>query len=84
MATDPFATGGILGRRDACMKRGAMLISARHCLIAGLKLAGPRGFAKTKANGGGATTHRNDNFAQIHWRPKRFIQCSSTIFLILQ
>jgi len=44
------------------------------CLIAGLKFVGPRGFAQAKANGGGATTNRNDYFSQIHLKPKRFMQ----------
>ena len=49
---DPLATGDFLDRRAAC---GASLGRARSGFVAGLKLAGPRGFAKTNANGGGAT-----------------------------
>ncbi len=51
MAADPLATGGLLDRPDA----RASLIRVRNCQIAGLKLAGPCGVAKAKANSGGAT-----------------------------
>ena len=52
MTADQFAPGGFRATRGAC---GASLSHARSGLVAGLKLAGPRGFAKAKANGGGAT-----------------------------
>jgi len=52
MTVNPLATGGFLDRRAAW---GASLSRARSGLVAGLKLAGPRGFAKAKANSGGAT-----------------------------
>ncbi|MGO8845391.1 MAG: hypothetical protein ACLQFI_08685 [Methylocella sp.] len=73
MAADPFATRGVLGR-GARLMPCASLIPARDCLIAGLKFVGPCGFAQAKANGGGATTNRNDYFSQIHLKPKRFMQ----------
>jgi hypothetical protein len=77
MTADPFATRTIFGR-CARLKRGASL--ARHCLIGGLKITRPRGLSKTKPNGHRAATNRNDNFAQIHLKPKRFIQRSRSIF----
>ncbi|MGH6793616.1 MAG: hypothetical protein ACREDH_00050 [Methylocella sp.] len=52
MTVNPLATGGLLDRRAAC---GASLGRGRSGLVAGLKLGGPRGFAKAKANSGGAT-----------------------------
>ncbi|MGA7385402.1 MAG: hypothetical protein WBW81_12130 [Methylocella sp.] len=52
MTVNPLATGGFRDRRGAC---GASFRRARSGLVAGLKLAGARGFAKGKANGGGAT-----------------------------
>jgi hypothetical protein len=52
MTADQFATGGFRATRGAC---GASLSRARSGLVAGLKLVGPRGFAKAKANSGGAT-----------------------------
>jgi len=51
MTVNPLATGGFLARRDA----RASLGRARSGLVAGLKLVGPSGFAKAKANSGGAT-----------------------------
>jgi hypothetical protein len=69
MTADPLASGGFRDRR-AC---GASFGRARRGLVAGLQLAGPRGFAKAKANSGGATAGRNKNVAQIHLQPKRFI-----------
>ena len=74
MAADPFATRGILGRGARLMPCASLLIPARDCLIAGLKFVGPRGFAQAKANGGGATTNRNDYFSRIHLKPKQFMQ----------
>jgi hypothetical protein len=83
MATDPFASGTILGG-DALLMHYASFIPARNCLIAGLRLAGLRRFAKAEENCGGATTNRNDHFSQIHMKPKRFIQRSQGNFLIVQ
>jgi hypothetical protein len=51
MTVNPLATGDFRDRRDA----RASLSRRRSGLVAGLKLVGPRGFAKAKANGGGAT-----------------------------
>lgn len=84
MTADPFATGSFLDRRNARLKRGASLRCARRGLITGLKLAGPRGFAKAKANSGGATGDRDKNIAQIHVEPRRFIGLSRAILLTLQ
>jgi hypothetical protein len=53
MTVNPLATGGFRDRHG----RGASLRRARSGLVARLKLAGPRGFAKAKANGGGATAN---------------------------
>jgi hypothetical protein len=77
MTADPFATITIFGRY-ARLKLGASL--ARHCLIGGLKVARPRRLSKTKPNGRRTATNRNDNFAQIHLKPKRFIQRPRSIF----
>ncbi|MGH6846591.1 MAG: hypothetical protein ACREC0_03865 [Methylocella sp.] len=52
MTVNPLATGSCLDRRSS---RGASLGRARSGLVAGSQLAGPRGFAKAKANSGGAT-----------------------------
>ncbi|MGH6830251.1 MAG: hypothetical protein ACREDG_03765 [Methylocella sp.] len=52
MTVNPLATGDFLDRRATY---GASLRRARSGLVAGLKLVGRRGFAKAKANGGGAT-----------------------------
>jgi hypothetical protein len=73
MAADAVANGGVSGPRNAWLKGGAWFTSVRNYHIAGLKLAGSRGFAKTKAYGGGATANRNNDFAQIHLEPKRFM-----------
>jgi hypothetical protein len=70
MTVNPLATGGFRDRRDA----RASLSRARSGLVAGLKLVRPRGFAKAKANSGGATADPNKNIAQIHVEPKRFIE----------
>jgi hypothetical protein len=81
MTANPLATGGFLDRRTAC---GASLRRARSGLVAGLKLVGPRRFAKAKANSGDATADRNKNIAQIHVEPKRFIELSGSILVTLQ
>jgi hypothetical protein len=81
MTANPLTTGGFLDRRAAC---GASLSRARSGLVVGLALVGPRGFAKAKANSGGATADRNKNIAQIHVEPKRFIDLSGPILLTLQ
>ena len=81
MTVNPLATGGFFDRRAAC---GASLSRARSGLVAGLNLVGPRGFAKAKANSGGATAGRNKNIAQIHVEPKRFIELPGLILLTLQ
>jgi hypothetical protein len=77
MTTDPVATRTIFGRYTR-LKHGASL--APHCLIGGLKITRPRGLSKTKPNSRRAATNRNDNFAQIHLKSKRFIQRSRPIF----
>ncbi|MGH6813987.1 MAG: hypothetical protein ACREDM_17165, partial [Methylocella sp.] len=69
MTVNALATGGFLDRRDSRLKRAASLGRARCGLVAGLKLVGPRGFARAKANSGGATADRNKNIAQIHLEP---------------
>lgn len=61
MTADPLATGSFRYRRNARLKHGASLILARRRLVAGLKLASSRGFAKSKANSGGATDDGNKN-----------------------
>jgi hypothetical protein len=52
MTANPLATGGFLDRRAACR---ASLCRARSGPVAGLQVAGLRGFARAKANSGGAT-----------------------------
>jgi hypothetical protein len=81
MTVNPLATGGFLDRRAVC---GASLRRARSSPVAGLKLVGPRRFAKAKARSGGATANRNNNIAEIHVEPKRFIELPRSILLTLQ
>lgn len=52
MAADPLASSGLRGRGDF---PGASRMRVRNYLIAGMKIASPRGFAKPKANSGGTT-----------------------------
>ena len=63
MTADSLAA---ISHNAARLKRRASLIPASQGITARLKFTGPCGLADTKAKGGGATTDRNDKFAEIH------------------
>jgi hypothetical protein len=70
MTADPFTTSKLTVARAP---DGARLNRTRNRVIIRLEITGPCWFAGTNSNGCGKTANRDEDFAEIHLIPKRFV-----------